>query len=154
VLDIACGTGSLLEMADAKGLSCFGSDTSLGMIQQARLKVPRAHFVRADFHSLPFGDDCFDHVVETNAVSAVYADAEKVVAEMLRVCKPRGKVRLADYAKPPTVLWPHRLLAKIGILIGDYPHDYPTIITRLGYQPEVEVLGALSMYQYISASKE
>ena len=38
ILDVACGTGSLLEMADAAGLGCLGIDLSKGMIHQAKQK--------------------------------------------------------------------------------------------------------------------
>ena len=42
VLDVACGTGTLLEMAGKKGLECYGIDLSEGMLAEAKRKVPEA----------------------------------------------------------------------------------------------------------------
>ena len=42
LLDVGCGTGLLLDLADASGLHCYGVDLSGGMLEQARSKVPSA----------------------------------------------------------------------------------------------------------------
>lgn len=153
LLDVACGTGTLLGSAYAAGMKCFGNDTSPGMMEQARMKVPEAHLELGSFYELPFTDEQFDYVVETNAVSGVDIDFEKVVDEMLRVCKDGGEVRIGDYAKAAQQSTWGRWMERIGMLIGDYPHDYAAYFTRLGYQPDVEILGWSGMYQYIRVLK-
>ena len=71
LLDVACGTGTLLEKSHRIGLNCVGIDTSWGMLTEMKRKVPAAAAVQASFYSLPFTKKTFDFVVETNAVSGV-----------------------------------------------------------------------------------
>lgn len=153
VLDVACGTGTLLAQAHAGGMQCFGNDISPGMLDQARMKIPEAHLELASFYELPFSDEQFDYVVETNAVSGVDTNFEKVVDEMLRVCKVGGEVRIGDYAKTAQQSAWARWMEQVGVLIGDYPHDYAAYFENLGYQPKVEILGWSGMYQYIRVRK-
>jgi ubiquinone/menaquinone biosynthesis C-methylase UbiE len=153
VLDVACGTGALLAMAHNQGLTCYGSDLAEGMIAEAQKKIPNGEFRIASFYELPFEDDTFDYVVETNAVSGVFIEVEKVIAEMMRVCKPGGFIIIGDYCKAPKETSWTRFMEWIGILIGDYPHDFQAIFRDLGYQPEVEYLGWSGMYQFIKVKK-
>ena len=153
VLDVACGTGTLLEKAHQVGLNCFGIDTSWGMLWESKKKVPEANLVQASFYALPFIRDSFDFVVETNAVSGADIEAEAVLSEMLRVCKDQGEVRMGDYGKSSQKGFWYSLLEKIGILFGDYPHDYPALFKSLGYPVEVEDLGWGGLYKYIRAEK-
>lgn len=53
ILDVACGTLTLLAMAQAKGMRCYGMDNSPGMLGQARAKVPLAEFKVASFYNIP-----------------------------------------------------------------------------------------------------
>ena len=154
VLDVACGTGTLLKMAHDAGLQCFGTDLAEGMIAEAKKKLPTGEFRVSSFYELPFPDDTFDNVVETNAVSGVTIDADKVLAEMLRVCKPGGQILIGDYCKAPSENAWTRIMERIGMLIGDYPHDFQSILRLLGYYPEVEIPGWSGMYQFIKVKKE
>ena len=40
-------------------------------------------------------------------------------------------------------------MEKIGILFGDYPHNFKAMFTSLGYEVEIENLGWGGMYQFI-----
>lgn len=153
VLDVACGTGTVLKMACDAGLQCFGTDLAEGMIVEAKKKTPTGEFRVASFYDLPYPNDSFDYVVETNAVSGVGIDVEKVIAEMVRVCNPGGQILIGDYCKAPQDTAWTRFMEWIGILIGDYPHDFQAIFKDLGYQPEVEYLGWSGMYQFIRVRK-
>lgn len=153
ILDVACGTGVLLAMAHEKGLRCYGVDTSQGMLNRAKSRVPGAKFAKASFYDIPYPDGYFDYVVSTNAIGAVGVDAKKVLSEMLRVCKDGGEIQIADYSKPPTVSWKSRILTKFVIFIGDFPQDYLGIFRELGYEPKVEVLGEHGMYQLTRIKK-
>ena len=153
VLDVACGSGALLADALKLGARCFGVDTSRGMLRATRRKLPQAHLVQASFAALPFADESFDTVVETNALSGVASDARPVLDEMLRVCAAEGEIRIADYAKAPiTRLW-HRWMEWSGTLFGDYAHDYAALLRGLGLAPRVEYLGFDGMYQYVRVAK-
>jgi ubiquinone/menaquinone biosynthesis C-methylase UbiE len=153
VLDIACGTGALLAMAYNKGLECYGADNAEGMIAEAMVKVPGGEFKLASFYEIPYPDSAFDYVVETNAVSGVEIDADKVIAEMIRVCKPDGMIIIGDYCKAPKENAWTRFLEWVGKLIGDFPHDFAAIFRKLGYEPDVEILGWSGMYQFIRVKK-
>jgi ubiquinone/menaquinone biosynthesis C-methylase UbiE len=153
IMDAACGTGTLLAMAQARGMHCYGIDNSPAMLDRARAKVPQGEFALASFYDIPYLDGSFDYVVETNAVSGVRIDARQVLSEMIRVCKPGGEVRIGDWGKPATETWKNRLLVELGILIGDFPHDYVLLFRDLGYEPAVEVLGADGIYQFVSVRK-
>ena len=140
VLDIACGTGTLVEMAHKKGLNCYGVDISEGMLAQARQKVPEAQFKLASFYEIPFPDKTFDHVVATNALSGTFIDANKVLSEMIRVCKVEGSVYIAEWPKAEHDTLVERLTVWLASLNDDAPKDYMKIFRNLGYKPEVDIL--------------
>lgn len=154
VLDVACGSGGLLRNVVRVGAPAFGTDTSWGMLTETRAKAPSANLVLASFCELPFIEGAFDTVVETNAVSGVESAPEEVLSEMVRVCASGGEVRIGDYAKAPKDnLW-HAFMRWIGILFGDYAHDYVAYFRALGFETEVEYLGFDGMYQYVRAEKK
>jgi ubiquinone/menaquinone biosynthesis C-methylase UbiE len=154
ILDIGCGTGTLLALASSKGLDCYGLDNSTGMLDRAKAKVPSAILIRGNFYDLPYPDNCFDYVVETHALSGVDIDAYRGLMEMLRVCKIGGEIRLADYAVPPVETHRTKLYTRMGAIIGDFPINYSQLITSNGYCPQVEILGSHDMYQYVRAVKD
>jgi ubiquinone/menaquinone biosynthesis C-methylase UbiE len=53
-------------------------------------------FRQADAEALPFPDACFDVIVSTFGVMFT-ADQDTAAAELLRVCKPGGKIGLANW---------------------------------------------------------
>ncbi|ROZ89229.1 class I SAM-dependent methyltransferase [Gordonia sp. OPL2] len=96
VLDVACGPGNYTRrMAD--GLTgdgrCVGMDFSPAMLSMAARTnaAPRADYIRADAHAIPFADNTFDSVT---CLAALYLipDPLPVVDELLRVARPGGEV--------------------------------------------------------------
>jgi len=153
LLDVGCGTGSLMFLTMEQSVTCYGIDTSPGMLTQASKKAPQANLNQASFYNIPYANNTFDYVVETNALSGVDISAELVIMEMLRVCRIGGEVRIGDYAEPPIRTWKHKLVEGIGILVGDYPYNYQQLFTNLGYQPDIIFLGGQKMYQVIRVQK-
>lgn len=153
ILDVACGTGTLLQMAHDCNMQCFGIDNSAGMLAQAQIKVPAAMFLRASFYEIPYPDAAFDNVVETNAVSGVDIDVERVLKEMVRVCKKDGQILIGDYAKAGKESWSLRALERIGQFIGDYAYNYDELFDKWGFTVESEALGWGGMYQFIRVLK-
>lgn len=153
ILDVACGSGMLLSKAEESGIRPFGSDNAWGMLAVTKQKIPHADLVLASFYELPFKDGAFDTVVETNALSGVEAGSSQVLAEMLRVAKSGGEVRIGDYARPPRMTPMRRLLAWFGQLFGDYPHDYVAYFQEAGQKTRVEYLGIDQMYQFVCVEK-
>jgi len=151
ILDIACGTGALLAMANEKGLECYGMDNSKGIVEEAMKKIPNVKL--ASFYDIPYPENTFDYVVETNAVSGVEINIDLVIAEMFRVCKPGGHVLLGDYCKASKGTPWTGFMEWIGKRIGDQPHNFAEIIHNLGYEPYVEILGWSGIYQFIKIQK-
>lgn len=153
ILDIACGTGALLALAHEKGLKCYGIDNAEGMIAVSRKKIPQGEFSLASFYAVPYPNNNFDYVVETNAVSGVEIKADQVLGEMVRVCKPGGKILIGDYCKSPTGSPLTDIIEWIGKRIGDHPHDFAGIFKQLGFEPTIETLGWGGMYQIVRVEK-
>jgi ubiquinone/menaquinone biosynthesis C-methylase UbiE len=140
ILDVGCGTGTLLALATIKGLRCFGIDLSKGMLNRAKLKVPDAYLARASFYEIPFPSECFDYVVATNALSGTFIHAKDALVEMIRVCKHGGSVHIAEWPKAQKDTIGERLIVKLASLNDDAPKDYPKIFRELGLEYEVEPL--------------
>ena len=151
LLDVACGTGILLDRAHKKGYTCAGIDLSDGMLRQAQKLNGEFNLVRGSFYDLPFREKAFTTVSSTNAISGEGIDAVRVLGEMLRVA--RGQLRVVDYVKPDEeTLW-NRFLMWLGRLIGDQPNDYHALFKELGYQAHTEQIGH-PMYKYIQVNNK
>jgi ubiquinone/menaquinone biosynthesis C-methylase UbiE len=140
VLDVACGTGTLLAMAWDRGLSCYGIDLSQGMLDQARTKVPKAKFIVGSYYELPYPEEFINYVVETNSLSGEFIDAKKVIAEMIRVCKRGGEIYIAEWPEASQESRMERFIVELASLNDDAPKDYNKIFGELGHEPEVEVI--------------
>lgn len=96
VLDIGTGTGILPFNMAKFGGEFTGIDISPEMTKQAKklcADIPNAVFLTADANSMPFGEKAFDIV--TALQCWVYFDKEKLIPELLRVLKPKGKLFIA-----------------------------------------------------------
>ncbi|MEU5593081.1 class I SAM-dependent methyltransferase [Streptomyces sp. NPDC020298] len=93
LLDIACGTGIVTRrLAAARpGMRVTGADLAQGMTRMAAARLPGA-VVRADSRRLPFPDGTFDAVTSVWLLHLLRdaADADRVVAECVRVLRPGG----------------------------------------------------------------
>lgn len=151
LLDVGCGTGRLLSLAAEIGMASYGLDTSSGMLNEARAKMDITYLTLSSFYQIPFPDNHFDYVVETNALGGVEIDCTRALSEMLRVCKNDGEVRLVDYVLPNEISWKNKLLINAGMIIGDTPVDFTSILQELGCKTEITIIGGAGMYQLIKA---
>ena len=101
VLDLGTGTGeaALFLAREFPRASVRGVDVSEQMVRAAKAKVGldpdgRIAFRVADAHSLPYGDDSFDLVVQVNM--------PPFFAEIARVLRPGGHVIVAASWGPET----------------------------------------------------
>lgn len=140
VLDVACGTGTLLKLAKTKGLECYGMDLSKGMLAEAKSKVSEAKLIQASYYEIPLAEESFDSVVATNALSGDHIDARKVLNEMIRVCRNDGWVYIAEWPKAEKETFGEQILVWFASLNDDAPKDYVMIFGEMGYEPEIEVL--------------
>ncbi|MFC6719080.1 class I SAM-dependent methyltransferase [Natrialbaceae archaeon GCM10025810] len=98
VLDIACGSGTAALVAERRYCEVTGIDYVSGLIERAKTRAQangqRIDFRVGDAQDMPFPDNRFDVVLSVYGVQFV-ADQEQAARELLRVCKPGGKVGLA-----------------------------------------------------------
>lgn len=92
LLDVATGPGYVA----GRGASVVGADFSEEMLALARSLEPSASFVLADAGALPFGDGSFDSVV-ANFLMPHVSDLPAVVAELVRVMRPAGRLALTTW---------------------------------------------------------
>jgi SAM-dependent methyltransferase len=100
VLDVGCGTGQLALIAARAGAEVTGCDIATNSIERARLRASqeqlKATFDEGDAEALPYADAQFD--VVTSLVGAMFAPRPDLVAsELIRVCKPGGKIAMANW---------------------------------------------------------
>ncbi|HSQ91573.1 MAG TPA: methyltransferase domain-containing protein, partial [Nitrospiraceae bacterium] len=95
ILEVGIGTGLALPMYP-RHCHIVGIDFSEGMLDQAKQKaaehqMDHVQLHRMDAGAMEFKDDSFDTVVAAYVVTAV-PDYRKVVSEMIRVCRPGGRI--------------------------------------------------------------
>jgi len=91
VLEVCTGTGTNLNMIKNKCLKA-GIDFSKPMIKKAGIE----NKFLMDAEHLAFKDNAFDKVFCSYTLSIV-KNPEKVLEEMKRVCRRRGKIAVMDY---------------------------------------------------------
>ncbi len=100
ILEVGVGTGLALPMYP-RHCRIVGIDFSEGMLAKAKEKA-EAHRLdhvqlhRMDAGAMEFQDDSFDTVVAAYVVTAV-PDYRKVVNEMIRVCRPGGRIIMLNH---------------------------------------------------------
>ena len=114
VLDVACGSGTAALVAARRYCEVTGIDYVPELINRARSRSAAdgvdADFQVGDAQALAFPDDCFDAVLSVYGVQFA-PDQEKAATEMLRVCRPGGRISLAT---PIPEGWSGDLFAAMG----------------------------------------
>jgi ubiquinone/menaquinone biosynthesis C-methylase UbiE len=100
MLDVACGAGQLTIPAARAGVRATGIDIASNLIEQARSRAQAegvdARFDEGDAEKLPYEDAAFDLVV--SLIGAMFAPRpERVAAELIRVCRPGGRIAMANW---------------------------------------------------------
>lgn len=101
VLDVACGSGNgAIAAARRAWGNTVGADFVPALLERGRERAAAerldVEFIEADATSLTFEDGEFD-VVESIFGAMFAADQEKAAAELLRVCKPGGRIGMANW---------------------------------------------------------
>jgi SAM-dependent methyltransferase len=101
VLDIGCGSGLALSLADQRGARTSGIDISAPLLAVARARVPAAELREGGLDVLPFADASFDAVLAINALQFA-ADPAGALREVHRVLRPGGRLAIGGFAAPET----------------------------------------------------
>jgi ubiquinone/menaquinone biosynthesis C-methylase UbiE len=102
VLDVACGTGNLAMPAARAGARVTGIDIAPNLLEQARARAAAekltATFEEGDAEHLPYAGGEFDLVM--SMFGAMFAPRPELVAsEVTRVCRPGGRIAMANWTK-------------------------------------------------------
>jgi len=127
VLDVACGNGNAALAAARRFCQVVGVDYVPALLDRARQRAEAegldVSFKEADAEALPFPDDSFDAVLST--CGAMFApDQEQTAAELLRVCRPGGRIGMVNWT-------PDSYVGELFRTIGRYVPPPP------GLQPPV-----------------
>ncbi|HEX8593152.1 MAG TPA: class I SAM-dependent methyltransferase [Pseudomonas sp.] len=100
VLDVAAGNGNATLAAARRGCVVTSTDYVCGLLERGRERSRAEHFdvsfLEADAEALPFEDATFDAVLSTFGVMFT-PDQQRAAAEMARVCRPGGRIGLANW---------------------------------------------------------
>jgi len=129
ILDVGCGTGSLLQALAAEGYNVKGVDNSAGMIKKALEKLP-GMVTQADAICLPFPAGTFDLVITIVTLHhiAVKEKVRKVISEMARVAKHNGHLLIWEH-NPMNPYW-YLLMRRVPQDTGEERLIYPAEILR------------------------
>jgi ubiquinone/menaquinone biosynthesis C-methylase UbiE len=116
VLDVAAGNGNASLAAARRWCDVVATDYVPALLDRARERAEAERLTiavrEADAEALPFPDASFDAVVSTFGVMFT-PDHERAATELLRVCKPGGKIGLANWT-------PDGFIGKLFKTIGKY----------------------------------
>jgi SAM-dependent methyltransferase len=100
VLDVAAGTGNASIPAAETGAEVLASDLTPELLEAGKVRAEAAgvelDWAVADAENLPFDDESFDVVM--SSIGCMFAPHHQDVAdELVRVCKPGGKIALLSW---------------------------------------------------------
>jgi ubiquinone/menaquinone biosynthesis C-methylase UbiE len=100
VLDVAAGNGNATLAAARRGAMVTSTDYVAALLdrgaERARAEGVQVSFQIADAEALPFEDASFDAVLSTFGVM-FSPDQARAAAELARVCRPGGRIGLANW---------------------------------------------------------
>ncbi len=114
VLDVGCGTGSLLALLKRPRVRLAGADISPAMIEEAKRRLGKdADLKVADSEKLPWKTGSFDFVVTTDSLHH-WPHPLQAFSEMKRVLKKGAHVVVADVTAPPVLRHVSNWIAQFG----------------------------------------
>ncbi|MFN6925764.1 MAG: class I SAM-dependent methyltransferase [Tabrizicola sp.] len=132
VLEVGIGTGLALAYYSPR-VQVTGIDLSAEMLREAELRARKLGLQNVqglhqmDARAIDLPDASFDHVAAMHIMSVV-PEPERVLDEMVRLCRPGGSVLIANHFAGRAEGWSfaERLAAPLSNLLGwhsDFPID-------------------------------
>lgn len=123
VLDVAAGNGNATLAAARRWCDVTSTDYVPSLLASGRARAQAEghtiRFLEADAENLPFPDASFDVVVSAFGVMFT-PNQEKAAGELARVCKPGGKIGLANWT-------PESFIGQLFKTIGQYVPPAPGV---------------------------
>ena len=128
VLDVAAGNGNATLAAARRFASVTSTDYVPALLERGRRRAEAEGFDNitfevADAEALPYGDASFDVVLSTFGVMFA-PDHERTAGELMRVCKPGGRIGLASWT-------PTGFLGRLFRVVGSYIPPIPGVRSPL-----------------------
>ena len=123
-LDVATGSGNAALAAARRYCKVTGVDYVPSLLEKGRERAAveglGVDFREGDAEDLPFLDAAFDVVL--SSVGAMFApDQHQVAGELVRVCRPGGRICLANWV-------PGSFAGELGSLFGSYQPKVPGLL--------------------------
>ena len=148
VLDVAAGNGNATLAAARRWCDVTSTDYVSSLLESGKARAAAEghtiQFQEADAENLPFSDASFDVVISTFGVMFT-PNQEKAASELARVCKPGGRIGLANWT-------PESFIGQVFKTIGKYIPPAPGVKSPAlwGTLPRLEELftdGLEHLYQ-------
>ena len=146
-LEVAIGSGLNLPYYTDAVTRAVGLDLSPGMLAEARARADdlgmEIELIEGDAEAIPFPVDTFDSVGISLALCTV-PEPERALRELVRVCRPGGRVVLLEHvrAASPLISLPQRALSPLQERLIGCHLDRPTLDTARALGLEVEVVAS------------
>jgi SAM-dependent methyltransferase len=98
LLDIACGSGFAVRIADAMGATVAGIDAATDLVAVARERTPTADVRVGSMYEMPWADESFDAAVSVNGI---WGGCEAALDEAFRVLRPGGLIGISFWGTGP-----------------------------------------------------
>jgi ubiquinone/menaquinone biosynthesis C-methylase UbiE len=122
VLDVAAGNGMASLAAARRWCRVTSTDYVPALLRSGRARAEAEghpiEFIEADAEDLPFADGDFDTVLSTFGVMFT-PNQDRAAGELLRVCKPKGQIGLANWT-------PEGFIGQLFKILGKYLPPPPT----------------------------
>ena len=123
VLDVAAGNGNATLAAARRWCDVVSTDYVPSLLERGKARAAAegldVQFEQADVEKLQFANASFDVVLSTFGVMFT-PDQDKAAAEMARVCKPGGKIGMANWT-------PDGFVGQIFKVLGRYMPPPPGV---------------------------
>jgi SAM-dependent methyltransferase len=98
LLDIACGSGLAVRLAEAAGATVAGIDAAEDLIEVARERTPGADLRVGSMYELPWPDGSLDAALSINGI---WGGCEEALDEAYRVLRPGGLIGMSFWGTGP-----------------------------------------------------